>query len=72
MSKLKQEHYSVGKFINWGLTAYTQVHVYKALCLIANYPEYYSVFMKDVAYWSSFDPSFSMPALLMLMNYTLL
>lgn len=39
---------------------------------MANHPEYYSVFMKDVAYWSSFDPSFSMPALLMIMNYTLI
>ena len=27
-----KEHYSVGKIISWGLTAYTQTHIYKALC----------------------------------------
>ena len=72
LSSLKREHYSIGKIINWGLTAYTQVHVYKALCLMANHPGYYTEFLVNVAFWSSHDPMFVMPAFVMFLNYALL
>ena len=73
LSQLKRDHYSVGKLVNWGLTAYTQVHVYKALCLMSNHVDYYTDFMQDVAFWSSHDPTmFTLPVLVMALNYTLL
>ena len=58
--------------VSWGFTAYTQVHLYKALCIIANHPDYYTEFIKDVAFWSSYDPMFAMPAVVMCMNYALI
>ena len=70
LSSLKTEYYSIGKLINWGLTAYTQVHVYKALCLMSNHVDYYTEFMQDVAFWSSHDPTmFTLPVLVMTLNY---
>ena len=72
VDSLKREHYPIGRLISWGFTAYTQVHVYKALCLMANHSDYYSDFIIDVAFWSSHDPMFAMPALVMSLNYALL
>ena len=73
ISSLKRDHYSIGKVINWSFTAYTQIHVYKALCLMANHPEYYTEFVTDIAFWSSHDPTmFTMPLLVMALNYALL
>ena len=55
------------------LTAYTQVHVYKALCLMSNHVDYYTEFVKDVVFWSSHDPTMvTLPVLVMAMNYTLI
>lgn len=70
-SALKQ-HYSIGKLMSWGLTAYTQTHIYKALCLISNHPDCYTPYLQDIGYWSSFDPHFALPALVMALNYSLL
>ena len=39
---------------------------------MANHPDYYTEFIKDVAFWSSYDPMFAMPALVMCMNYALI
>ena len=73
LASLKNEHYSIGKVITWGMTAYTQVHVYKALCLMANHVDYYTEFIQDVAFWSSHDPTlFTLPLLVMTLNYALL
>ena len=69
---LKEEHYSLGRVIGWGFTAYTQLHLYKALCLMANYPDYFTEFVRDVAFWSSYDPTFTLPAIVMGLNYALL
>lgn len=72
LDSLKKEHYSFGKLASWGLTAYTQLHLYKALCLIANHPDYFSSYLANAAFWSSYDPTFTMPALVMGLNYALL
>ena len=73
LSSLKREHYSIGKIMNWGLTAYTQLHVYKALCLMANHTGYYTDFVQDVAFWSSHDPTMlTLPLLVMALNFSLL
>ena len=39
---------------------------------MANHPDYYTEFIKDVAFWSSYDPMFAMPAIVMCMNYALI
>lgn len=54
------------------MTAYTEAHLYKALSLISNHPEFYTEFLRDVSFWSSHDPNFIMPALVMALNYALL
>ena len=64
-------HYSVGRLLHWGALAYTQAHLYKALSLMSNHPECYSA-VKDVAFWSSYDPTFSFAAAIMVLNYQLL
>ena len=71
MTSLKNEHYSVGKLLSWAFTAYSQTHLYKALSLISNHPDCYPL-LQDVAYWSSHDPYFALPALVMVLNYNLL
>ena len=38
---------------------------------MANHPQYYE-HIKDAAYWSSHDPTFTLPIAVMLFNYVLL
>ena len=72
LSSAIKEHYSVGKLLSWGALAYTQTHLYKALCLMSNHPECYAAHLQDVAFWSSYDPTFTFAAAIMVLNYQLL
>jgi len=67
-----REHYSIGKVLNWGMLAYTQTHLYKALCQMSNHPDCYTPYLQDVAYWSSYDPTFTLAGAIMALNYQLL
>ena len=58
--------------MNGLVTGFTQYHFYKALCLIANNPQYYAPYLSDVAYWSTYDPTFTLPLAVMVLNYNLL
>ena len=54
--------------ITCGLSAYSQLIVYKALCQMANYPQHFSA---DAALWASYDTTFTMPIAVMALNYLL-
>ena len=68
LESLKRDHYTIGRLINLTFTAYTQVHIYKALSLMSNYPAFFAF----AAPWCSHDPLFVLPAFVMALNYSLL
>ena len=72
MDSTIRDHYSIGKLLSWSMTAYSQTHLYKALCQMSNHPECYAGHLQDVAYWSSHDPHFVLPAGVMILNYALI
>ena len=63
--------YSGSQLLSCLFMSYTQLHIYKALCTMANHPHYYE-HIRDAAYWSSYDPTFTMPLAVMVLNYILL
>ena len=63
--------YSGSSMLSCLFASYTQLQLYKALCVMANHPQYFE-HISDAAFWSSHDPTFTLPIGVMIFNYVLL